>query len=212
MAEALRQSEANPIFMSLPEYLEFERRAQSKHEWHEGRLYPLGNPYGPMAMAGASTSHVRLTTAITALLFQQLRGTSCEPFAMDHRVKAPGDISFMYPDVFVAGEPEFSPNEFDTILNPIVIFEVLSPSTAEYDREEKFARYRTIPTLRDYVLISTARVGAEHRSRPQESERAAMGDRWWLRVLTRPEEELSLDSIGCTLRLSDLYERIQFSE
>ena len=198
--------------MSRQEYLEFERTSEFKHEWHGGRLYPLGNPYGPTAMAGASTSHVRLATAITSLLFQQLRGRPCEPFAMDHRVKALGDTSYMYPDVFVACTPEFSADEFDTVVNPVVIFEITSPSTAEYDREEKFARYRNIPSLRDYVLIAATHLGAEHRSRPQESEQAALSDRWWLRVLTEPDEELTFDSIGCTLRLGDLYERISFNQ
>jgi Uma2 family endonuclease len=122
------------------------------------------------------------------------------------RIRTPGDSLYTYPDVIVACNPEFLDDEFDTVTNPVVIFEVLSPSTADFDSRPEFNRYRQIPTLRDYILVSQERMSVEHRSRSLQTGE----DHWWVRVLERPEEELVLDFISCRIKLEQLYERISF--
>lgn len=180
------------------EYLRRERAAEFRSQYVDGHVY---------AMAGASKEHNRLVLALATHLYNQLRGKPCEPFVTEMRVRTPGDSLYTYPDVIVACNPEFLDNEFDTVTNPVVIFEVLSPSTADFDSRPKFNRYRQIPTLREYVLISQERMSVEHRSRSLQTEE----DHWWVRVLETPEEELVLDSINCRIKLEDLYERVTFN-
>ena len=186
------------------EYLAFDRAAPEgeKYEFLDGEVVPWSGDW--TAMAGGTTSHSRIAGNVFAFLHAQLRGKPCEPFVAEHRVRPPVG-NYVYPDVFVACEPEYVDNEFDTITNPVVIFEVLSPSTAQKDRTTKFRRYQAIPTLRDYILIEQDFMAAYHHARTED------GQHWLLRVLSQPDEEIVLDSIGCRLKLSEIYERVQFA-
>jgi len=178
------------------EYLAFERAAESKHEYLDGRIY---------AMSGTTRNHVRVTMNVGALLHGQLRGRPCEPFGSDLRVRVPQTGLYTYPDVsVVCGGARFDDDRFDVLLNPTVLVEVLSPTTESYDRGEKFAHYRRIPTLQEYVLFAQDRVHVERFART-----GADGDQWLLTVIDDPARALELPSIGCTLGLGEVYERVE---
>lgn len=175
------------------EYLARERRAEYKSEYLNGRIY---------AMTGASRAHNVITVDASRELSTQLRGRPCEVYAADMRVKVGATGLYAYPDVVaVCGAPEFEDRHLDTLLTPAVMVEVLSPSTAGYDRGEKFAHYRRLASLRDYVLVVQDRMRVEHYAR--------QGERWVLTELNEPEHVVMLESIGCTLRVGDLYERVE---
>lgn len=187
------------------EYLAFDRAAPEgeKYEFIDGEVVPWSGDW--KAMAGASTAHNRIMLAVSSLLFNQLRGKPCEPFNSEQRVQMM-DGGYVYPDVFVACEPEFLDAEFDTVTNPVVIIEVLSPTTERKDRTSKFNRYRQIPSLRDYILVEQNFIGVTHHSRAED------GEHWWTRVLERLDEELVLSSIDCRLKVEEIYERVRFDE
>ncbi|HZO87468.1 MAG TPA: Uma2 family endonuclease [Chthonomonadaceae bacterium] len=139
--------------ISPQEYLAHERKAETKSEYHGGRI---------VAMAGASKGHNRITVNLIRHLANQLEGTSCEPFANDLRVRVPACDKYDYPDVaVVCGEPQFEDSHLDTLLNPTLIIEVLSDTTEAADRGEKFACYRTLASLTTYVLVAQKRPSVE---------------------------------------------------
>jgi Uma2 family endonuclease len=174
------------------EYLALERQAQHKSEYVNGRIY---------AMTGASRAHNLIVGNLVRELGTQLRGRPCETYASDMRVKVNQTGLYTYPDVVVVcGEPHFEDAQVDTLLNPTAIIEVLSESTESYDRGEKFAHYRRLQSLQEYVLIAQDKVRAECYVRE--------GDRWILSEVAELDETLVLTSVGCTLRLRDVYERV----
>lgn len=179
--------------VSVEEYLAQERRAETKSEYLDGEVF---------AMAGASRRHNLLVTSVVGMLYSQLRGRGCELYSNDMRVRVSSTGLFAYPDVVVAcGEPEFLDAEVDTLLNPVLIVEVLSPSTADYDRGGKWAHYRTIPSLREYLVLDQERVHAEHHIRQP-------GGDWLLHETEDPAAVLRLAAIGCELPLAAAYEGV----
>ena len=189
-------SVAAQTHMTPEEYLAFERKATTKNEYLNGQI---------IAMSGASRVHNLITGNIFNGLYTQLIERECETYASDMRVKAPQTASYAYPDVVVVcDEPRFEDGVFDTLLNPIVLIEVLSPSTEAYDRGEKFAHYRQIDALQEYVLISQDRISVEHYLR--------QGTQWLLTEFRAFEESLSLILIECELPLRNIYRRVEFSE
>ena len=176
-------SVAAQTHMTPEEYLAFERKATTKNEYLNGQI---------IAMSGASRVHNLITGNIFNGLYTQLIEREYETYASDMRVKAPQTASYTYSDVVVVcDEPRFEDGVFDTLLNPIVLIEVLSPSTEAYDRGEKFAHYRQIDALQEYVLISQDRISVEHYLR--------QGTQWLLTEFRAFEESLSLISIECEL-------------
>ncbi|MXZ01186.1 Uma2 family endonuclease [Candidatus Poribacteria bacterium] len=177
------------------EYITQERKAFYKSEYLDGQIF---------AMSGASRVHSLITSNISNTLYNQLVDSDCEVHSSDMRVQ-PSPIAYFYPDVVVAcGEPRFEDDVLDTLLNPIVIVEVLSPSTAAYDRGEKFSHYRQLTSLRDYILVSQHKAGVEHHWRQ---------DRQWEHTEFRAlEDVLSLTSIGCKISLHDIYRRVNVAE
>jgi Uma2 family endonuclease len=179
--------------VSAEEYLTLERRAATKSEYLNGEIF---------AMAGASRQHNRMVLNLGILLDGQLRGRGCEIFTSEMRVRVSAANLYTYPDVVVTcGEPQFTDEQVDTLLNPIFIVEVLSPSTESYDRGTKFADYRTLPSFAEYLLLAQDRVHAEHFVKQPN-------DGWLLTETDRREEVLDLPSIGCTLSLRDAYDRV----
>lgn len=175
------------------EYLDFERAAQTKHEFRDGQV---------IAMVGASTSHNRITPNIGATLHGRLRGGPCEPFVNDLRVRSSPAGHYAYPDVVVVcGAPRLADSHGDIPLDPTVIVEVLSPLTEAYDRGDKFHDYRSIESLREYVLVAQNAVRVEQFTRQE-------GGRWLPREIASLDATLELASIGCALPLRDLYERV----
>jgi Uma2 family endonuclease len=178
--------------MSVAEYLARERRAATKSEYLDGEVF---------AMSGASRKHNLVTGDAFAVLLAQTRNRGCEVYTGEMRVRVPASDLFTYPDVVVAcGEPEFDDAELDTLLNPKLILEVLSRSTADYDRGTKFAHYRTIPSLAEYVLLEQEQVHAEHFARQADG-------RWLLAETDDTAAVLDLPSIGCRLALAEVYRR-----
>jgi Uma2 family endonuclease len=190
------------------EYLEFERDAEEKHEWLDGRIYI----HPVYAMSGGSPPHSKIIFNVAGLLFPQLRGTKCEGFNGDLKVRSgrmqrkKGLVGlFSYPDLtIVCGEPEFHDKQKDVLLNPKVIIEVLSPSTADFDRGTKFVRYQLNDSLTDYVVIAQNEPRIEHHQRKKNNQ-------WVQTVYTGLREVVLISSINARLKLSDVYDRISFS-
>lgn len=185
-------TEPKPRF-TPEEYLARERQSELRNEYLNGEIF---------AMTGASRRHNRMVLNAAISLDSQLRGKGCEVFASEMRVRVPAMNLYTYPDLTVAcGEPRFEDGEVDTLLNPVLIVEVLSKSTESYDRGMKFSYYRTLPSFSEYLLLSQERVHAEHFVREAS-------DRWVLTETEDPAKTLELPSIGCTLALSDVYDRV----
>lgn len=183
-------------FLTPEEYLARERRTETKSEYLLGEVF---------ALSGASRKHNLIATNVAAEFRQQLRDRECEVYQGDMRVKVSSTGLYTYPDVtVVCGEPEFEDEEVDTLLNPNVLVEVLSASTADYDRGGKFTHDRRLPSLREYVLISQDRPLVEHYVRQRQDE-------WLLTEVSSPQETLVLPSIECRLPLSEIYLKVRFA-
>jgi len=185
------------IYLTPAEYLAFERQSEIKHEYFRGELF---------AMAGASRQHVLIAVNVTILLGNQLKRRGCDVFNSDMRVQVSPTGLYTYPDlVVVCGRPRFEDRELDTLLNPTVVVEILSKSTEAYDRGEKFAQYRTLETLTDYLLISQDRALVERFTR-QESGLWLFSDSIGLDAV------MPIESIQCQLPLAEVYDRVEFDE
>ncbi len=175
--------------MTYAEYVAAEVASTVKHEWLRGEVF---------AMAGGTLEHARLGASVTGELRASLRGRPCGVFSSDLRVKVEATGLTTYPDVsIVCGKPEVSSDDPHAIVNPIVLVEVLSDSTEAYDRGEKFAHYRRIPSLREYVLVS-------QRERRIEVHRLNESGRWEL-YEAAVGESIMLDSLGCQLSVDEVY-------
>lgn len=174
------------------EYLSLERSASIKSEFHDGQIY---------AMTGASREHNLISGNICRELSQQLKSRPCEAYINDMRVKATEARSYHYPDIaVVCGKPEFEDAQVDTLLNPTLLIEVLSPSTEAYDRGGKFAHYRKIPSLREYLLVMQDQPGIERYLR--------QGEVWILSETLGLEASVALESIDCRLNLREVYDKV----
>ena len=177
------------------EYLALERKAKTRSEYVNGEIY---------AMAGASREHNLISLNVGSELRSQLRKRPCETYTNDMRVRVKPTGLYTYPDVVVVcGHPRFEDAESDTLVNPTVIAEALSPTTEGYDRGGKFAHYRYVDSLQEYVLIAQERMQVDHFAR--------MGQQWLLTSYSRPDEILSLPSIDCAVPLSEIYARVELS-
>jgi Uma2 family endonuclease len=176
------------------EYLSFERTSDEKHEFIDGDIY---------LMTGASREHNLIVFNLAATLGNQLRGRACEAYANDMRVKLRGQ-DYAYPDLaIVCAPPEFEDAHVDTLLNPMLLIEVLSPSTEQYDRGKKFESYRALNSLQEYVLIAQDRPHLERYVRQDQGT-------WLLSEVNDRDASVELSSIGCTLVLVDIYEKVIF--
>ena len=174
------------------EYLALERKATLKSEYISGEI---------LAMSGASNAHNLITLDIGTELNIQLRGRECLVYTNDMRIRTSPMGSYFYPDVVVVcGEPQFEDNVFDTLLNPILVIEVLSPSTEAYDKGEKFRHYQELSSLQEYILVSQDRVRVE--------QYRLLRTQWGQTEFHELEDVLPLASIGCELPLQDIYRRV----
>lgn len=182
-------------YISEEAYLAFERASPTKHEYYDGRIY---------AMTGAKEPHNLIAGNLVAALHPQLRQKPCRVYPSDMRVKVMQTGLNTYPDVvIVCGHPQFTDTVRDTIRNPIVIIEILSASTERYDRGMKFQHYRTIDTLREYILVAQDHYRVEHFARQD-------GGLWVLQEATDVSPTITIQSIECTLTLEDIYEKVDF--
>lgn len=179
--------------LSPEDYLVFERESEFRHEYYRGEIFQ---------MSGASREHNIIVFNLANQIGSQLRGKNCEGYANDMRVHTSITGLYTYPDlVIVCGEPEFLDSEFDTLLNPIVLIEVLSPSTADYDRGKKFWHYQSIESLREYLLIAQDEMKIEHLIKQADG-------RWSVSEYASSDEKFELPSIEITLETSEIYEKV----
>jgi Uma2 family endonuclease len=185
-----------PKILSLEEYRNLETRAETKHEYQDGEI---------IEMTGGSINHNSILINLIVLLKLALRGTNYRLQSSDLRLWIPQYNRGLYPDLMIiAGEPLFSDNRNDEILNPCLIIEVLSPSTSGYDRGDKFRYYRSIPQLNQYLLVSQEEILIESYSKTSENN-------WLLQEYTPARGIISLDSLGISLNLVDIYEGVDFN-
>ncbi len=178
--------------ISEVEYLELERKAPTKSEYYKGEIF---------AMAGATKEHNKIVAAIIGAISQHLKGKKCSYFPSDLRVHNNFNGFYTYPDVtIVCGKEEYLDDKFDTLLNPTVLFEVLSAATEDYDRGTKFKLYRSISSLQNYVLISSTEFAAEIYTRSD--------DKWILTTAKNKEDHIHISAINYDLALSDIYAQI----
>jgi Uma2 family endonuclease len=190
------QAQAKP-YLTPEEYLAMERQATTKSEYLRGEVF---------AMAGASFQHTMIATNTIASLAPQLKRRSCTAHSSDLRVKVRPTGLYVYPDiVIVCGRPQFEDRQQDTLLNPTVIIEILSLSTERYDRGAKFAHYRTLESLSDYLLIAQSSPIVEHYARQPD-------DAWLLKSYVGLEAVATIPSIDCELPLADIYDKVEWPD
>lgn len=154
--EAGHMGEAARKLVTFAEYIAFEEKAETKHEYRNGEIVELGGETRESAMAGGTLEHARLQLRVAHALCAQLEGRPCEAFSSDARVRVLATGLATYPDLsVVCGNVERDPEHGETLTNPVLLVEVLSPSTEAYDRGDKFHEYKKIPSLREYVLVSS---------------------------------------------------------
>ncbi len=181
--------------MTEDAYLDFEQASDEKHEYYRGEIF---------AMAGASLNHNRIVKNAVWALENQLRGKPCEVFPSDLRLYCIAPGLYTYPDVSVVCPPVlYHRDRHDTVTNPRLLIEVLSPSTQDYDRGQKFEFYRSIGSLQELLLVSSVRMQVLQYTRQNDFQ-------WHLSEYTAPDAVLELSSLGVSLRLNDLYERVVF--
>lgn len=176
------------------EYLALERKAPEKSEYLNGRIF---------AMAGASVEHNTITANLVRTLGNAFLERPCRVFSSDMRVKVAATGLYTYPNVVaLCADLLFDDLQRDTLINPAVIFEVLSPSTEAYDRGEKFAHYRRLESLTDYVLLS--------QDKPRVERFVRQGSLWVLMEISSLDDAINLTSLGCDLPLRELYDKVNF--
>lgn len=200
---ATPQSQIQKKLYTVAEYLELERQADDRHEFIDGEI---------RAMAGESPQHSIINFDLIVEVGNQLKGKACQAFSPNMKIRS-GEQTvphstkglFSYADLtVVCDEPQFHDQVGDVLVNPKVIFEILSPSTGSFDRGEKFQRYRTYnDSLSDYVLIWQTQSLIEHFQRQ-------LNGQWLMTEVKGPESELYLASIDCRLKLAEIYNRVNF--
>ncbi|MCU1328037.1 MAG: hypothetical protein JWN34_3407 [Bryobacterales bacterium] len=185
---------AYPLPRLTPEqYLSIERSAEVKSEYYDGQMF---------AMSGGSLAHARLPQQITIALASQLAATGCYTSNSDMKIRVSQRGPFVYPDLtIICGDAQLADDNQDVLLNPTVVFEVLSPSSEAYDRGHKFAQYRQIPSLRDYVLVSQLEPRIEVFSRTQE-------DKWTLSEAVGLDATCYIPGVNAHMTLADVYRGI----
>lgn len=171
------------------QYLQMEREALDKSEFHDGQMF---------AMSGGSLNHSLIANRMGALLDRQMP-PGCRTFNSDLRIQVPAAGVYTYPDCGVfCGEPQFAGNQRDVILNPLLIVEVLSPSTEGYDRGKKFEFYRTMESFREYLIVHQDRYHVEHYSKQDDGS-------WLLRDHVGADDSVAIPRLNVRIPLADLY-------
>lgn len=177
------------------EYLALEESAEEKSEYHNGQIIP---------MTGGTTNHNQISLNTSFALIAALRQQDYRVYMADVRLWIPQEQRFTYPDVMViAGQPEYYNNRKDTVTNPVLIVEVLSESTKEYDRTKKFKAYSTISTFQEYVLIGQTAKSIEQFSKTGNKK-------WSFRLYDEEDEAIEFTAIDAQVSLNDLYDKVEF--
>ncbi|MFS8118358.1 MAG: Uma2 family endonuclease [Microcoleus sp.] len=177
------------------EYLELEINSEERHEFINGEI---------ILMAGGTPNHSEITSILNSVLRVSLKGKPYSIFSSDQRLWVPQFNNYTYPDVMVVARPiELQSGRTDTITNPVLIAEVLSKSTKAYDRDEKFAAYRSIPTFQEYLLIDQYRLQVQQYSKTD-------ANKWIFSEYSCAGDRVSLTSMPVEFSVADLYENIEF--
>jgi Uma2 family endonuclease len=182
-------------FATPQEYLALERVSKEKHEYFEGKV---------IAMAGASLKHNDIVAHLLREIGGILKDKPCRILPSDIRIAIPSGESYMYPDAtIVCGQPELTDAQFDTLKNPMVIFEVLSPSNEDHDRGKKFFFYRQIPSFKEYFLVDSTKPFIEVSRREENGA-------WKFEIIVDPDGELFIASIGVSIPIAEVYRNVSF--
>jgi Uma2 family endonuclease len=177
------------------EYLELERNADFKSEYYNGEIF---------AMAGATLIHNKIVSNLIFLFNQFLKDKPCDVYPSDLRLQVEKSGLYTYPDItIVCGKTELLDNKFDTLKNPTILIEVLSDSTEKYDRGQKFSFYREIPSLKEYILVSSKTVKIEKFKRLEDGN--------YLYIESNEHQPFPIDSIKMNLNLEDVYNKIDWT-
>ena len=178
-------------FYSIQEYLQMEKDSLEKHEYYKGEIF---------AMGGAGARHNIISVNILIALGTALKGKSCRPYGSDMRINIPENSLFTYPDISViCGDIINSEEDNDTATQPTLIIEILSPSTKNYDRGEKFMLYRAITTLKEYILVDAESIHVEHFAINKEGL-------WQLEEHNKLQEKIIIETLNIQLQLENVYE------
>ena len=173
-------------YYTVEEYLAFERESLEKHEYIDGRIVPLHGDFEVTAMAGASREHNLISGNVFGELRNQLKRRNCEAYINDMRVRMKGN-RYGYPDVVViCGEPEFADDEFDVLLNPTIVVEVLSSSTRFRDKTEKLETYQKMESIKECLLIEQKLMRVEHYIKQTPNQ-------WLLRIYENADDLVKLE-------------------
>ena len=184
-------------YVSPESYFELERHAENKNEYCDGEIF---------AMTGASFNHNLIAVNISSALHGALQDSPCHVLASDMKIQADKARHYVYPDVsVVCHEVEFSGKRDDVITNPIVLFEILSNSTKDYDRGSKFMAYRNIISLKDYILVDQYSLHVEHFQKNDKGQ-------WVLDEYKSQSDVFTLKSVGVELSLRNIYARVKINE
>lgn len=187
-------AQAQTVYITPKEYLALERQAEYKSEYFDGEIF---------AMSGASPNHNQITANVLAEIHAQFKKRPCRVYVNDMRVKVSPTGLYTYPDIVaLCDKPRFDETQKDTLLNPTVLIEVLSDSTANYDRGIKFKHYRTLDSLEEYLLISQDEYHLEHYVRQANNQ-------WLLSEISDLQEVIELPSINCRLAITDIYDKVE---
>lgn len=180
---------------TIEEYLAMEEAATEKHEYYKGEIF---------AMSGPKMPHNIIFRNLFVGLANKLNGKRCQPFGSDMRVHIEANTLFTYPDIsIICGKPETLNNDNWNVVNPAVIIEILSPSTKNYDRGEKFKLYRDIPTLKEYILVDSENIHIE-------IFRLNQSNHWELEEYSSSEEALHIRTINENISIADIYNGVEW--
>jgi Uma2 family endonuclease len=185
------------LLMTEKDFLEFERESTEKHQFIKGEVF---------AMSGASIPHNVIAINVTGEVINKLKGKKCRPFGSDLRIYNPASSQYTYPDLsIICGKIETTDDKFDTVTNPTVLFEILSPSTRNYDLGSKFELYRQIPSLKNYVTIDSQAISVILWTKND--------DKSWLMIEKKSlDESIFIESIDVLLKLSSIYEEVNLDK
>ncbi len=177
-------------YISQEEYLEMERAALEKHEYYQGEIF---------AMSGASLKHNEVFSNLFGEIQGKLKGKNCKPYGSDLRIHVPKNSLYTYPDItIICDKADLTDDKFDTATNPAVIVELLSKSTRNYDRFEKFSLYRDIASLKEYILVDTQKIHIENYVRNADNT-------WQLTDYNAISDNLFIATVNINVSIADIY-------
>jgi Uma2 family endonuclease len=184
---------------TIEEYLEYENASLEKHEYYKGEIFLLHGHGEMLAMSGAGNNHNEIFSNIFGELAHRLKGHKCKPYGSDMRLNIPENTLFTYPDISIYCKDAVDKPNDKNAKSPTVIIEILSPSTREYDRGDKFKLYRDIPSLKEYILVDSESINIE-------AFRINDNNHWELEEYKKVEEILPVKTVELSIPLMEIYE------